>query len=233
MPKVPANLESEIVRLSKKYNDMLCSSCPIPVYQVVDNIGSTWLGRAKWYLSRPENTLIEFQKRILPHSKTFERVFAHEWIHHVNYMNLTPNDYAYIKRGIKRDGHGTEFLKLAAIVNDKMGKDFVTVRSDEDIVVAESGKKLQLLIYKLPNDRYGWAYAQKIGGKAREWLNRRMPTATNMRLTEVKEDVWAQGAKIGSGSYAIAQEPELHRKLGVLYDAAPAFVPPSTFGLLP
>jgi SprT-like family len=238
MARITPELTQQIVRWSKKYNEMLCtaSSCPMPEYEILNNVGSAWLGRAKWWVSNPLRTVIQFQKRILEDPKTFERIFAHEWIHHVNYMNFTPKDYAYIRAGIKQDGHGSEFLKYAAMINAKMGEGYVSPTSDESYVQAQSGKTLQVFIAKFLVNRLGWSWAVKISPKMATWLFRRLILG-NAKLIEVKDDFWTTGPKLdGSGKLAVPNKPEEKEKLQALYDAAPEFDPKTVgirLGILP
>lgn len=224
MAKVTADLRDQIVRLTRKYNEMLCTSCPVPEYEIVDNIKSKWLGLAVWSASNPLRTVIRFQRRVTTDPKSFERIFAHEWIHHVNYMNRTPQDIAYMRAGIKTDGHGRHFLEKAALVNATMGKDFVTVISDQDIVVAPSGKTIQLLIVKTGSKepyRYGWAWAVRPTYETKNWITRRLAVG-NAKLVKVQDDKWTIGPKLdGSGRYAIAQDGKYQEMLRSLYEAAP------------
>jgi hypothetical protein len=234
MAKIKGGLQQEVERLSTKYREMLCVSCPTPEFQVVDHLGSKWHGIAKWSATRPNHTLIQFQKRIVDDPRTFERIFAHEFIHHVNYQNITAKDIAYLRAGIKVDGHGEEFLKLAAVVNQHMGKDFVTPTSDFTYAVSESGKTIVLYIGKLglrSNPRFGWAWAQRLTPRMQSWLEGRLKY-NDFRLVLVKDDRWTAGPRIGTGKISIPKAPEDIAKLRELY-SSPEETKLDTIGLFP
>jgi hypothetical protein len=224
MARVNDELRERVIRLTKKYNEMLCTSCPVPEYEIVDHIKSSWLGQAEWHPSKPLRTVIRFQRRITSDPVSFERIFAHEWIHHVNYMDRTPQDIAYLRAGIRTDGHGKHFLEKAALVNDVMGKDFVTIISDQNIVVAPSGKTIQLMIVKTGSKepfRFGWAWAVRPSFQTKNWITRRLAVG-NAKLVKVQDDTWTKGPKLdGSGRYAIAQDGKYQDMLRKLYEDAP------------
>jgi hypothetical protein len=235
MAKITPELASRIERLTKKYSEMLCASCPTPEYQVQDNITSSWLGLAAWWIQHPQRTIIKFQRRIIDDPTTFERIFAHEWIHHVNYMTITAKDIAYLRAGIKQDGHGAEFMKYAAVVNSHMGADFVTPVSDKSYVKSESGKTINLFIVKVPRkNALAWSWNVRMTPKVRSWVDRRLALG-DARFIQVKDDRWIIGAKLdGRGAQSIAREGVEAETLLKLYEAAPD---PRTsvtrFGILP
>jgi SprT-like family protein len=222
MARITPELARQIERLTKKYSEMLCTSCPTPEYQIQDNITSNWLGLASWWANNPQRTVIKFQKRIVDDPKTFERIFAHEWIHHVNYMTITAKDIAYLRAGIKQDGHGAEFMKYADIINSHMGAGFVTPKSDNSHVKSESGKTINLLIVKVPRKNgIAWSWNVRMTPKVSHWINRRLALG-DARLLQVKDDHWTIGVKLdGYGKQSLAREGEEADKLLKLYEAAP------------
>lgn len=77
-----------------------------------------WLGQSTCLSAA--RTRIELQRRLLVDSRAFEKVIAHEVVHHWQTFGLTPRERARIP------DHGEKFLEGAAKVNAVMGRGFVT-----------------------------------------------------------------------------------------------------------
>jgi len=96
--------------------------------KIANHATPKWLGRA--YSTEDKNgkltsNVIELQKAILGNEKTLRRVLAHELIHSWEYQSVP-------RKKRDKDGHGKFFLEQAAIINKKLGADFVTPLSDQD-----------------------------------------------------------------------------------------------------
>jgi hypothetical protein len=187
-----------------------------------DNVGSRWL--AHWSVKVRANSsdrpVIEIQRSVLSDARTLERVVAHEVVHHVDYLNMDPREMELLKIGIRPPGHGESFRRLAAIVNERMGEDFVTEKSDREYVVAPSGRRILLLIAPTSRGRLGWQWATRLGPKASEWVKRK--TAEDARLVEDYDDRWTRGPRIEAWKgWAIPPDEETANRLRELYESAP------------
>lgn len=154
-----------IIDLVEKYGRFFgLADHELPDLEVRDNLGSKWLARVEWSPRTPGMSLLQIQKVALKDARTLERIVAHEMIHVHNFMRMTDDERAYLKlrRTTLSDDHGRKFLELAARVNDEMGTDFVTERSDQDFELAENDKPFFVLIEKIGNGKLGWSWAVKL-----------------------------------------------------------------------
>jgi len=182
--------------LVDKYMEILDVVGMTPRVVVRDNLGSKWLGRTIWTPRDPDTTVIQLQKAVLEHEDTLERVLAHEMIHHKEMLELTEADKARLRIGIRPAEHGEKFKKLARKVNDVMGDDFVTEKSDQSYVQKSSGKTFFLLVMPVhggPN--YGFAWAVKLTPNARSYFEKL--SESGARLLQTTDQRWARGAKLG------------------------------------
>lgn len=187
--------------------------------------GSRWLGRwsMKWRAGLPGRPVIQIQRSVLSDPRTLERVVAHEVVHHVQYLQMDPAELQLVKLGFRPVGHGPEFHRLAALVNERVGENFVTEKSDQEYVVAPSGRRILLLISPTRVGRLGWQWATRLGPKAREWVERK--TAEGARLVESFDDnfVWTSGPRIEAWKgWAMPSGEEEEEKLKDLYENAPS-----------
>lgn len=190
-----------------------------PTLVARNNLGSAWLGRNTFNVTR-NTSLIEIQARILSEPKTLERVVAHEIIHHHDGLKMPTAVAALVKLGIKPNGHGKSFLEGAAKINAVMGKDFVTIRSDEEYVQAPNTKEFFILIAPVSKTplRLGYAWAVRISPEACEWVKRRM--ADGAQLFRTKNPRWTHGSKIkkyASFSYIPDPNSEYTKELNRIY----------------
>jgi len=211
--------------LVRAYLTMLgVSDVEEPDIVVQDNVGSRWLGRwsMKWKNDLPGRALIQVQRAVLSDQRTLERVVAHEVVHHVQYLQMTPAEFNLLRLGIRPVGHGPSFRQLAAILNAKIGEGFVTEKSDQEYVVAPSGKRILLLISPTRIGRLGWQWATRLGPKAREWVQRKM--ADGARLVEASDSdfVWTSGPRIEAWKgWAMPPDEQVAARLRDLYETAP------------
>lgn len=192
-----------------------------PRIKIRHNLGSKWLGRCRWTSADPKTTTIELQRSILDDPQTLERVFAHEMVHHANFLDLGPVDLAVIQLGIKPEGHGKEFLDLAARINAVMGPGFVSKESDQSYVVDRHGKEFFILVgpYSHASTRLGFAWSARLTPEGKERAKREI--ARGARLFRITDSRWAIGkAKIRRfGGLSIPHQgtPE-ERDLRILYE---------------
>jgi hypothetical protein len=195
-----------------------------PDIVVQDNVGSRWLGRwsMKWRNDLPSRPLIQIQRAVLSDQRTLERVVAHEVVHHAEYLQMEPAEFNLFRLGIKPLGHGQRFRQLAAVLNARMGEGFVTEKSDQEYVVAPSGKRILLLISPTRIGRLGWQWATRLGPKAREWVQRKI--AEGARLVEASDSdfVWTSGPRIEAWKgWAMPPDEQVASRLRDLYETAP------------
>jgi hypothetical protein len=213
----------DISGLVEKYMQVL--NCPglAPVVRVKGNLGAKWLGRCVTNpKTTPDTTVIELQSSILNHPETLERVLAHEMIHHVDFQTMSAGERALLARGRASDGHGRRFEELASVVNEEMGPDFVTVRSDEQYEKDENEREFYVLIEQAMPGRLGWSWSAKIGPKAEGVVVRKKERGAV--LITSKDERFTAGVKIGDrprrGMSVPAVKSELAEVLRELYEAA-------------
>lgn len=187
--------------------------------------GSRWLGRwsMKWKGGSPGRPVIQIQRAVLSDQRTLERVVAHEVVHHVQYLQMTPAEFNLLRLGIRPVGHGSSFRQLAAVLNAKIGEDFVTETSDQEYIVAPSGKRILLLISQTRAGRLGWQWATRLGPKAREWVERKI--SEGARLVEAYDNdfVWTSGPRIVAwAGWAAPPDEQIQARLRDLYEATPS-----------
>lgn len=215
-------MSAQIEGFVTKYAEMLgASGLPRPIIKLRDNLGSKWLGRCTYRLSSPDTTVIEIQKAILAHERTLERVVAHEMIHHVEALTMTPEERRMLQLGVKPQGHGSDFLAHASKINAVMGNNFVTVKSDQEYVIENTKKKeFYLLIAPLfhrNHPRLGWAWSPRPSPDALEWAQKRVQEGGKLiKSTDLR---WTAGAKLKRfGGLAVPSNDEEAKLLRELYD---------------
>lgn len=192
-----------------------------PVVAVQDNLGSKWLGKTLWTTRNPSTTKIVLQKAILDDDLTLERVVAHEMIHHVEMLELTPADVQKIRMGIKPRAHGVRFLELAREVNEQMGNDFVTVESDQSYAVA-STREFVVVVMKMPGGaNYGYVWASRPTPRMlAQYL--RLQDSYGAVMVKTDDLRWTEGAKLGDRRRIInvPRSSEDQAKLQELYEGS-------------
>lgn len=200
-----------------KYMAILGIDGEPPVVKFRDNLGSTWLGRSTWSPSRPDTTLLELQRSIVGDERTFERVVAHEMIHHRDALAISEDQVALLRIGIKPESHGATFREGAARINTIMGSDFVTVTSDREYRKTPPRKAFAVLITPLPNGRLGWTWAARIGPKATSWVDELVGRGS--RLVHTTDERWARGRRIERyGGYSLPGDDREAALLRELYE---------------
>lgn len=214
-----AAVPDEALSLTAKYAEML-GSPTLPRVVVRDNVGSRWLGRTIWHPMHPGSTTIELQKVVLNHPDTMERVVAHEVIHHVEFVELTPEQVELFRNGrFKPAKHGRRFHELARRVNEERGDaQFVTEISDQSYVL-ESERKFLVMVVEIAPGRFGYAYAVKLSPKMIGALKRYKENHRVVRVAESTQRKWSRGPRFGDGRYAVPTEPEEQEELRTLYEA--------------
>lgn len=203
-----------------KYMKMIGGNTPRPKIAIKNSVAQ-WLGQTHYSTAHPETTLIEIQKRILDDEKTLERVVAHEIVHHVNMMSMTTSDFSLLRLGIKPPGtgHGEKFMALAKIINNVMGKDFVTRESDMTYVVGDT-KPFTLLIEPVMKTRLGYSIAVKISADAKTVIERKKELGA--KTVTSTDSRWIGGVRIKKygGVSLPPQGSENEKLLRELYEAA-------------
>jgi hypothetical protein len=214
-----ASAKDEIAGYMTKFLNMLDAPGESPRVVIRDNIGARWLGRDVWTSKDPDTTTIELQREILGHSRTLERVIAHEIIHHVDAIRMTEADRALIKIGIKPESHGASFRAGAAKINAVMGDGFVTAMSDQEYVqAAETSRAYFVLIVPIPGGQLGYAWITRLTSGVTEWVNRKL--LEGARIVQTRDPRWTSGVKIKKyGGVSLPRKPEDQAKLRALYDS--------------
>jgi hypothetical protein len=107
---------------------------PLPDLKISNHTKPTWLGTCGWKTGSP-NTVITLQKSGCFDRQMVERTLAHELCHHEEFLDYWVPLGLYgeaLKFRMKLEGaHGPIWHKIAQRWNDKFGKAFVTVKSDQ------------------------------------------------------------------------------------------------------
>ena len=186
--------EHDVPDLLDEYMRLLGIQGGGPIVEIRDNLGVKWLGRT---ILRGQQVWIEIQARVLKDPRTFERVLAHEMIHYAEFLSYTDQDRQRVKLGIKGPEHGSSFWKLAEVVNEAKGSDFVTETSDTDYDLVENERPYFVVIEKVMRDRYAWRWAAKRTPAIDAKIARMV--AGGAVLAETTSDLLLTGAKLGKG----------------------------------
>lgn len=234
---LPKNHGYDFGPLIKKYLRILhAEDMAPPVVTIVKaKLGRCWLGLNTWYWSRPHTSLIEIDERITDHAPSLERIFAHEMVHHVEHVRIGMEYQPVFQSGnrmeIKRalsfmravGDHGRAFREGAALVNAVMGKDFVTVTSDQSYECAPSQKSFLMLIVPLnaQGSRLGFQWGIKPSSKALKFIQSKLmiegePSA---RLVLATGDHWASsGVGFAGRGWSVPTNPKHVQELRDLYE---------------
>jgi hypothetical protein len=211
--------------LARAYLEMLgVDAVEEPDVVVQDNVGSRWLGRwsMRWKAGLPGRPVIQIQRSVLPDQRTLERVVAHEVVHHVQYLQIDPAEFNLLRLGIRPIGHGTSFRRIAAVLNERIGEGFVTEKSDQEYVVAPSGKRILLLISPTRVGRLGWQWATRLGPKAHEWVQRKVTEGARLVEAYDNDFVWTSGPRIEAWKgWAVPPDEQAAARLRDLYEGVP------------
>jgi GNAT superfamily N-acetyltransferase len=210
MKKMVTAGATDLTGIASEYLKVLDPTLPIPTIKIVNQTGSSWLGRCKWDPKvDPNNTTIEIQKSILEREELLHKVMAHEVCHHVDYLVNYKNLPSTQKQ--RFEGHGPSWTALAAKINARYGHDFVTETSDAPV---ESLNPFFLAVKKSPRG-YGWAYSVRPSAKNLASLQRHMDGGA--RLFKSNDHKWVSGPRIGSG-FAIPLDADVKEALAKIYE---------------
>lgn len=185
----------------------------LPKIAIRDNLSSKWLGRLTW--RNGKENVMEVQARALVDERTLERIVAHEMAHHVEFLELTEQDIARIKVGIRPLSHGERWKELAAQINAVAGAGFVTKNSDHDFVLTTETKPYLVLINPIGSNTLGYAIGVRLSPRMQTFTDRRL--AEGAKLIRTTDVTWTDGPKIGGG-WAVPRKPEEQVRLQKLYD---------------
>lgn len=194
----------------------------LPSLRVQDNIASRWLGITHWVASAPKTTTITIQQSVLGDAKTLERIVAHEVVHHVELVTMTPAEIANQRLLGKRYriSHGKRFRQLAGIVNKAVGDpSFVTEASDQSYAVATQRKQPYYLLITAPGrygPHYGFAWAVRPSKDALDWAKEKG------KIVMTTDAMWTVGAKMKRfGGVSLAKPgSEYEQRLRLMYEGA-------------
>lgn len=159
-----------------------------PRIEIKNRLTPGWLGLCHG------NGLIELLSTILEDQKTLERVVAHEMIHWRNFS--VPG-----KQDDDPKGHGTSFEEGKAIVNAKMGPDFVTKNSDQTYAQSQNMQHYCLVVWPMASGNgYGWVWSASLTEKGKQMLAALKATLPGDRPPKVfmtTDERWLKGRKLG------------------------------------
>lgn len=151
-------------RVLAEYMSMLGMPSLVPEVVVHDNLGSKWLGQTTLKPRRDGTEIfIEIQASALKNEETMRRILAHEAVHVAELSELSEEDLELARKGwFNGPEHGPRFWELARLINEQVGSDFITERSDEEYEVAENQRKFFILVEEVYGERLGWSWAQRL-----------------------------------------------------------------------
>lgn len=189
----------------------------LPKIVIRDNLNSTWLGRCIY--RRGQQNVMEVQASVLGDEATLERIVAHEMAHHVEYLQMTDEDFAReltLRRlRLAPKDHSKLWYDLAAKINAVAGANFVTKSSDASYVQNTEVKPYLLLVVPLDGSRLGWAVGVRPSPKMKAIIDRQV--AAGGKLFKLTDAELSAGPPIGKG-WRVPREPELQQRLKKLYD---------------
>lgn len=234
-------LDATFARLTRKYLSILAFAGPPPRWQLKNNLGPRWLGRCEWSPRAPETCTIYVQKVATTDARTLERVAAHELCHHAEFLGgvakymakygAGPPDKVmrYVSTMMRAQAsHAEPFLAGAAKVNAVMGKDFVTVKSDESYALDDTGRSFYVLVGPISpgTDRLGWCWAARLSPQAAEYA-RTMVRERGFKLVLSHDSRLVNtDARIRrAGGLAVASDAGLRADVVRLYAETPGIDP--------
>lgn len=162
--------------LATKYMHILGVVGPMPVFNVRDNLGKTWLAQCQCRFINDGRAAgrITIQKMAMGNPETLERLIAHEMIHYaecieVMYGRRSVNQYRLDRRFDK--GHGPFFRSGMALINAVKGPGYVTVKSDTTFKLAVEVKPYYIVIVPRGGDRgLAWMWSVRISEQLRPYV---------------------------------------------------------------
>lgn len=204
-----------IHKLATKYAHML-GVTELPKIVVRNNLGSRWLGRLIW--RHGHENVMEIQESALVDERTLERIVAHEMAHHVEFLEITEEDLARIRIGIRPPEHGARWRELAHQINSTVGdSNFITETSDQAFVQAPETKPYVLLVSPIGSGSLGYAIGVRLSPKMQAYVDKYIANH-KARLIKSTDPKWAHGPRIGDG-FAMPRDAEGKEKLKALYEA--------------
>lgn len=175
---------------------------PVPHIVIRDHTNTKTLARDIYKLG-DKNTTMEVQKSVVPDDTTLRRIITHELIHHWQFLVMEHGEKSIQARriGIQTDGHGKDFLEYAEKINSVMGKDYVTVVSDQSYKVER--KEFFILIQPHPGKGYGYTIAVRPSQAQKDEIHDRV-TQRNGRLFKISDPRYLSGAAVKKfGGYSV------------------------------
>lgn len=211
---------------------------------VKPKLGRHWLGIDIWSTADPETTSIQIDERVAREPRSFERILAHEIIHHVNWIRAAKPYMSMLLSGSPRrrllnliidegkTGHGAEFMRLATIVNAAMGEGFVTQFSDQSYEYEANKKFFYMLIVPIDQAgaRLGYKWGIKPSARALKFIHGKLQLDDIARLVKATgEDFTHHAPGFLDNGWAVPRDEKNIAALRHLYDHGERFHV-STFG---
>ena len=192
-----------------------------PLIKVRNNLGARALGTCAWTPGKTTST-ISIQKVVLGDPRTLERVLAHEMAHHATFVEhikaleglarehgqaARPHVNQYLQEMRRERAHGENWLQYVRIINQHMGSDFVTERSDESYERESATKPYYVLIALLPNGKYGFQIGVVLSAK----MKLKIEFATQhygAKLVKTTDQRWQFGPRIGGSNWATSADKQ-------------------------
>lgn len=182
------NNENTYQKIDKILNELMeiTPNIPKPKIKINNQQGDT-LGFCHWQygmkdgkLFIAQNTEIQIQKRATVDDNTLRRILAHELAHSEDFLlndkakleKYGYHTYKMMRKFYKDSGHGEGWFKVAKRFNEKYGDGFVTVTSDQDMILDDTNIRPFYVLIIEYNGKMGWQISLRLSLKQKVYLNR-------------------------------------------------------------
>jgi len=216
-------IHSIAVDLLKQFFPEYPVKIPLPNFKLSNETNPRALGVCKWKKGEPTTTIV-IQKTVLDDVDSLKRVIAHELIHHWQYLTLDMDKHFRLsKYGGGIDFHGKTFDDKAHEMNSVLGKDYVTVKSDQSYKTTPSTKEFFVLIKPITNSThkevyggYSWASVIRPSADQKALIKRYKENGAKLIKTS-DQRLHAGPIKLGAGT-STTRDKEVQQVLKDLYD---------------
>ena len=225
---VTAKSVTDIHRLAKDIIKEFFPEVPFPQFKIVHHTSPKWYGRAEIKIHKETlkktPTIIKIQKSIIQNEDALRAIVAHELIHHWDYENTDWAEELRKPKWARKDGHGKEFMGMAAKMNAVYGKDFVTEKSD--LFDIETDQREYYLLIQPSKAKEGDLWTNMIArpSKAQKEKIARYIKDNEAHIVKINDKKLAKSSPLSTGwrggRVTTWPEPEDQKRLKELYEGA-------------
>ena len=186
-----------------------------PDLKIVNHTRSNWLGRCSWGYGKPTST-IELQKAICVEDGTLRRILAHELAHHEEFLTYWAGvSKSSLKLLLRLEGgHGKAWKEIAQRWNAKYGKDFITEKSDQNMVQEHEEKPFWVLLNRF-SGKLMFKASIRLSDKQKKWAMEK--DLSSYRLVVTTDRNFVHGPPIGYSPWQVCNEPGMAERFEELW----------------